>query len=201
MSGEPTSSLSIALVELVGNLAWAALALYAIYTFKRPLSELLKRVASLKVAGNEFVFQPSNPSSAALSQKATPNVELGPDGFLTIESLRTFVSNSGLLDHGEYVESELLFFHTPKQKTWLISTTSFVFVLLDSEATRGKLNVVQTFFERNRVLPLDIEGGDGTGSVRFAAENTWWYYSTYLFANKSDLNDAIRRLVKRREAT
>ncbi|MEN4918238.1 hypothetical protein ABE485_06165 [Achromobacter spanius] len=187
----------VALIQLVGDLAWPAFALYAVYAFRTPVTELLKRLASFKVGSNELHFQqPTEDSAASLSRNAAPVVELGADGFLKVSSIHSFVTESGLLDKGEKITAELLIFQTPKQKTWLVSTDNFVFVLLDSEETRGKLNVVQTLFAKQATLPLEFSAQDGAGSVKFAAERTWWYYSLHLFPTTSSLSDSVRNLIK-----
>jgi len=194
-AGDPT--FPVALIQLLGDLAWPAIALYAIYTFRTPLTDLLKRLASLKLGDNEFLFQqPAKAAAKSLSRNASPIVELGADGFLTVNSIHSFVADSGLLDENEEVKKELLIFQTPKQKTWLVSTSSYVFILLDSEQTRGKLNVIQTFFDKHKTLPLDFTTQDAAGSVKFAAETTWWYYSLHLFPSTSSLNDGVRKLIQ-----
>ena len=71
------------------------------------------------------------------TSKAAPPT-LGPDGFLTVESLRRLVSQSGLLDRGGDVMKELLIFQTPRQRTWLLATENFVFVLLDDDGQDRK---------------------------------------------------------------
>lgn len=193
----PGQTLSVALVQLLGDLAWPAVALYVIYTFRAPLIELLKRLASLKVGDNEFLFQkPTETTVSVLAHRSSPTVELGADSFLTVHSIHSFVADSGLLDEGDEVKKELLIFQTPQQRTWLVSTRNHMFLLLDSEQTRGKLNVVQTFFDKNNTLPLDFTAQNGAGAVKFAAEKTWWYYSLHLFPSTSSLNDAIRRLIQ-----
>jgi hypothetical protein len=89
----------------------------------------------------------------------------GPDGFLTVESLKTLVFQSGLLHGGEDVKKELLIFQTPRQRTWLLATDNFVFVLLDDEGTRSSKSVIQTFFEKKKTFPLKFGSDKKRGLV------------------------------------
>jgi len=120
---------------------------------------------------------------------------LGPDGFLTVESLRALVSQSGLLDEGENVRKELLIFQTPKQRTWLLATEKFLLIMLDDERTRSRKNLIQTFFEKTRTFPLKFGSEGDAGIVKFGAEETWWYFSFQLFPTVARLRKAVERLV------
>lgn len=191
----PAVTLPVAIVQLLGQLAWPAALLIVVYRFRHPIESLLSRLASIKVGGSEWVFQESTVKPpVTTTQKAGPPT-LGPDGFVTVESLRRLVSESGLLDRSEAVQKELLIFQTPKQRTWLLATESFVFLLLDDDRTRSKENLIQTFFEKKKTLPLEFDSDKGAGIVKFAAEDTWWYYSFQLFATTSRLREAVERLV------
>ena len=91
------------------------------------------------------------------------NPKLGADGFLTVDSLRTAVLELTGEDGEETIKSELLIFQTPKQRSW--------------PSTMRRLSIIQTLFPLDRTLPLDFGVSHGAGIVRFAAEDTWWYYS------------------------
>jgi hypothetical protein len=93
------------------------------------------------------------------------------------------------------VVGELLIFQTPRQRTWLIATTQHLFIVLDDEKTRLKRNLVQTFFGLKDALPLGFGVSGGSGIVKFAAEDTWWFYSQHLFSTTDALNSAVQRLV------
>jgi len=105
------------------------------------------------------------------------------------------VAQSGLLESGEEVRKELLTFQTPKQRTWLLATSNFVFVLLDDEKTRARNSLIQTFFEKRKTFPLAFGSDKAAGIVKFGAEDTWWYYSFQLFPSTSRLQEAVERLV------
>jgi hypothetical protein len=151
-------------------------------------------LATVKFAGTEWVLQEPTAQPPAIAKRATVPV-IGPDGFLTADSLRTLVSQSGLLPEREEPEKELLIFQTPKQRTWLLATDNFVFILLDDEGTRSKNNVIQTYFEKKKTLPLSFGLEKQQGLVKFAAEDTWWYYSLQLFDKTASLLDAVQRLI------
>jgi hypothetical protein len=194
---EPTTNLVAALIDFAKSLIWPAVLLWVIHRFGSQISALLSRLGSLKVAGSEWVFQPPAPEST--QTPAVPPLadalKFGPDGFLTPQSLRAIVSCSELLRSGESVTGELLIFQTPKQRTWLLATQRQVFVLLDDERNRDKKRIIQTRFERTRTLPLETAKEDGTGVVKFAVEDTWWYYSPQLFPKPSVLEAAVKQLV------
>jgi hypothetical protein len=194
---EATTKLVTALIDFAKSLIWPIILLWVIHRFGAQISALLSRLGSLKVAGSEWVFQPPAPQSEqtpAVPPRADA-LELGPDGFLTTDSLRAIVSSSELLRSGESVTGELLMFQTPKQRTWLLATQRQVFVLLDDERNRSKKRIIQTRFERARTLPLEVAKEDGTGVVKFAAEDTWWYYSAQLFPKPSVLEAGVKQLV------
>jgi hypothetical protein len=191
----PVVTLPVAIIQLLGQLAWPTAVLIIVHRFHKQLEGLLGRVASIKLGGSEWVFQEGVIKPPTVTPtNLTPTI--GPDGFLTIESLRMFVAQSGLLDKEEEgVRKELLIFQTPKQRTWLLATKNFTFVLLDDEHTRAKNKLVQTLFEKKKALPLAFGADKGAGIVKFGAEETWWYYSFQLFPDTSRLQKAVERLL------
>ena len=195
---EATIKLITALIGLIKALVWPALLLWLIHHFKDEISRLLSRLGSVKVAGSEWVFQPPSPKAQEepIVDLRTSEFELGPDGFLTPESRENVVEHSDLFEDTEAVVGELLIFQTPAQRTWLISTNRKVFILLDDAGTRKKKRIIQTAFDRNRALPLEFDDEKGAESVKFAAEDTFWYYSKHLFPSKKSLTDAVKRLIE-----
>jgi hypothetical protein len=185
-----------ALVDLVKAVVWPAVVVWLVLRFRVHVSHLLARLASLKVGGSEFVFQqPSDGPSMAASPTPRGDIRTGADGFLTVDSLRAVVRDTLVLDQRETPVGELLFFQTPKQRTWLIATTNRVCVILDDQQTRRTGSLVQTVFGLEEALPLSFSESDGSGTVKFAAEDTWWYYSRQLFPTTRALAKAVRRLV------
>lgn len=187
--------LSVALIDLLKALLWPLVVLYLFSRFRVQIVELLSRLGSFKVAGGEFVFQ--QPSGKARPAERQVPLKLGPDGFLTINTVHAIVLDFALLEEIEPITGELLFFQTPRQRTWLVATTKRCFIVLDDEKTRQKRNLVQTLFGIEQVLPLDFGISRGSGIVKFAAENTWWFYSRDLFGTSEALTNAVRRLVGR----
>ena len=135
---QPTT-LSVAVVQLIGQLAWPSVLLVVVWKFRHRIHDLLSRIASVKVGGSEWVFQEpvAKPPTAEGTTKVP--VVVGPDGFLTMESLRASVQESGLLDTGNAILKELLIFQTPRQRTWLLASKSYVYVLLDDDRTQAKM--------------------------------------------------------------
>lgn len=196
---DSTAKLYSTTLEFLGKLAWPAVILYALYKFRVQLSQLLTRLGSVKVAGSEWVFQaPTDKAPEPSKDLRRTKLEVGADGFLNALSIRAAVTESGLLDADELVTDELLIFHTPNQRTWLVATGRNVFVLLDDQDTRKDARLIQTFFDRTKTLPIQCRRSDGADVVKFAAEDIWWYYSVHLFPTPSALRDAITRLVKSR---
>jgi hypothetical protein len=68
---------------------------------------------------------------------------------------------------------------------------------LDDEGTRSRKNLIQTYFEKEKTLPLDfgLDPREGAGTVKFGAEDKWWYYSLHLFPTTARLQEAVVRLV------
>jgi hypothetical protein len=193
---ENTVKLVAAVVDLVKGLVWPAIVVWLILRFREQVSGLLTRLASIKVAGQEFVFQPQVAKATEVPPQRRFHLQLGADGFLTIDSVRSAVTELTREAQGEVIRSELLIFQTPKQRTWLIATNRHTFVVLDDETTRRKASLVQTFFGLEKTLPLEFGVSPGAGTVRFAAEDTWWYYSKSLFATTDSLTAAVRRMVQ-----
>ena len=192
-----TSKVISAALDLLGKLAWPGALLIIVFSFRRQVGQLLNRLGSVKVAGSEWVFQTQTADAPKPpEQLKKTELELGADGFLTVSSIRAAVVESGLTDKDDSISGELLIFQTPKQKTRLLATRKYVFILLDDENTRQQRRLIQTFFERNRTLPLKFDTEDGAGVVKFAAQDTWWYYSLNLFPTRRALTEAVTRLVK-----
>jgi hypothetical protein len=195
---ESAIKLTTALVDFVKALVWPAVLMWVLHRFGAQISALLSRLGSLKVAGSEWVFQQPSPKAEEEPTATLRSAELqvGPDGFLTVESRRAIVLESNLHAPGEAVVDELLIFQTPRQRTWLVATDRKVFVLLDDEQTRKKKQIIQTAFDRARTLPLEFDTEENAEAVKFAAEETWWYYSKHLFPTTKSLTAAVKRLIQ-----
>src|SRR5207249_6434991 len=91
-----------ALADLIKALVWPALFVWLVLRFRNQVSELLTRLMSLKVAGSEFGFQPPlGKLPAPVQSRRAIELKVGPDGFLTSESLRAVFTESVLLDQSE----------------------------------------------------------------------------------------------------
>ena len=56
---EHTSKIMIAVLDFIGHLIWPSVVLFVIFKFRRYIEALLTRLGSLKIAGSEWVFQPT----------------------------------------------------------------------------------------------------------------------------------------------
>lgn len=196
---DSTAKIYSATLEFLGRLAWPIVILLVLYKFRLQLGQLLSRLGSVKVAGSEWVFQSQTGKAPEPSEELKrTKLEVGADGFLNSLSIRAAVAESGLLEPSESVTGELLIFQTPDQRTWLVATDSHLFVMLDDEDTRQDSQLIQTFFERVRTLPLEFRISKGTEVVKFGAEDVWWYYSIHLFPTPRALEEAVTRLIKTR---
>ncbi|WP_233886977.1 hypothetical protein [Paraburkholderia flagellata] len=113
-------SLSVAVVQPVGQLARPVSVLALIFRFRVQIETLLNKVATMKLAGAEIIFQETVDELPPENPSAPTKMTTGPDGFLTFETLKALMQNSGLLDKGESVKSMLQFFQTAKRRTWLM---------------------------------------------------------------------------------
>ena len=181
----------------LAKLIWPLLIFNFFYTFRIQIIRLLERLASVKVAGSEWVFQ------SEIKNSQIPTVDLKNDslikmydGFLSITTLHLIIKESGLLQANDKIIDELLIFKNANQKTWLIASHKQIFILLDDNSTRKDRRLIQTVFDINRTEPLDFKNNLGVGLVKFSAENIWWYYSVEIFPNTQDLSNAIKQVVK-----
>lgn len=194
---EHASKVIIAVLDLIGRLIWPAVVLFVIFKFKTYIEALLTRLGSLKIAGSEWVFQPPTDKEVKLKiDTKTEQIAVGPDGFFSSESIRKIVQDSGLIDNDDTIKQELLIFQTPKQRTWLVATKKYVFILLDDDTTKKRNDLIQTFFEKSKTMPLKFNSHDSAGTVKFNAEDIWWYYSFNLFPTTTSLNNAVKKLIQ-----
>lgn len=194
---EYSSKVIIAIIDFLGDLIWPAIVLFVTYRFRAYIEALLTRLASLKIAGSEWVFQPATDKEVKTKvDTKSENIKVGPDGFFSSESIRNILLSSGLVAQDDAATEELLIFQTPKQRTWLVATKKYVFVLLDDERTQKSNDFIQTFFEKSKTLPLKFNSRENARTVKFHAEDIWWYYNANLFPTTESLNRAVEQLIK-----
>jgi len=193
---EHTSKVIVAILELIGHLIWPMVFLFLIFKFRKYIEALLTRLGSLKIAGSEWVFQQTTDKEVQTKSESIEKIQIGPDGFYSSEGIRKIVIASNLLENDDTVKQELLIFQTPKQRTWLVATKKYLFVLLDDESTQKINALIQTFFEKSKTLPVQFSIHDNAGTVKFDAEDIWWYYSFNLFPTTNSLKNAIKNLIK-----
>ena len=193
---EHTSKVIVAILELIGHLIWPMVFLFLIFKFRKYIEALLTRLGSLKIAGSEWVFQQTTDKEVQTKSESIEKIQIGPDGFYSSEGIRKIVIASNLLENDDTVKQELLIFQTPKQRTWLVATKKYLFVLLDDESTQKINALIQTFFEKSKTLPVQFSIHDKAGTVKFDAEDIWWYYSFNLFPTTNSLKNAIKNLIK-----
>ncbi|MEO6720598.1 MAG: pYEATS domain-containing protein [Ferruginibacter sp.] len=123
---------------------------------------------------------------------------IGSDGFYTEYGIRNFVKAAIKESNHDYVINSLLIFKTREQHTWLVSTPLSTYVLLDDSDTRKENNLIQTYFDKAKTLPLKFrDSGKEKRSkvVKFAAQDTWWYYSKKLFPTTESLKKGVEVLL------
>lgn len=117
--------------------------------------------------------------------------------FYDEQEIKEQVAGSDKIGKKETVQNALLIFSTETQHTWLVFTNLKTYILLDDENTRKKKRIIQSSFNVVKTLPLKIRAAnkdiENEAVVQFAAEKTWWYFSTVLFANKALFEEAIRK--------
>lgn len=132
------------------------------------------------------------------------DIEDIPEGeFCTLDELYESLSKTDYLLPADRIVDSLMFFETPRQRSWLIATTRLLLFLLDDRRTRRNRQLCQ------RASPL-ADGGEvtasidakGVATVRIGSTSERaWYYSPALFESPDDLEAAIRQLVRKRSDT
>ena len=108
------------------------------------------------------------------------------------------MASTGKLVKTDIVINTLLIFETSKQHTWMVTTTSKTYILLDDEHTRASKRLIQASFDKAKTLPLEVRNASrfkGLRVVKFAAQETWWYYSAKLFPTKKAFTSAVQKLI------
>jgi hypothetical protein len=178
-----------ATLELARALIWPAIFVWFVYAFRPQIRQLFTRLSTLKVAGNELVFQSSLPDAAPANPEAKVEIsQIDPNGFFTAEGIRNIVAQSNLLSSSERPAAELLLFVTNAQRTWLVASQSQIVIVLDDEATRADNRLIQLVMHKETVTPLKFRSkGVHLGSVRFGSNPTWWFFSRALFPSDESL--------------
>ena len=189
------TEITVAVIHLLEKLVWPTVLLIILSRFRLQIRSLLTKLATMKVGGTEFTFQHSVNSPPNNQEIKSVLLNIGPDGFLTTDTLKALVENSSLITSDQHVKSLLQIFQTPEQRTWLVATNDFVFILLDDESTRKGETIIQNFFESEKTLPVKFKEVNGSGIVNFGADKNWWYYSLHLFPTTSSLQEAIHKLI------
>ena len=196
---DESKALLTAFVDFAKALVWPSLIAGTLLLFRDEVTALLRRMARVKIGDNELVFQGSSERSEKIAEadERIKSIELrpGPDGFLSAVTIREIVDASGLIQARDKSSAELLLFHTTAQKTWLVSTKTHIFILLDDSGTRKDNRLIQTILDKSRILPIQTQVSEGAPIVRFGAEDIWWFYSDHLFSRPRVLEKALRRLV------
>ena len=177
--------------------------------FKKRLNEL-GHFPSTYNSRENLILSFSNQLSKVIEQYlATNNIKLAKttpsntkkkknDDFYSEQDIRELVTTKSNLGRADTVKGTLLIFETSKQHTWLVTTERYIYILLDDNKTRDKDRLIQTFFEKAKTQPLEIRDSSkskGSRVVKFAAEETWWFYSRKLFPTNEKLTKAVQRLI------
>lgn len=201
---DPQTVLAYAeLLKGIAALAWPLVATVAILAFKRELRDLLSRIRRGKgsLLGEWEFEQPSQaPSTEAppvTAGSAQIVAELPAGEFLTEQQVKAVVATSGVLPPDDQVRHALLIFATSEQHTWLVSTETLLFCLLDDVDTRAQRRIVQWYIHQEMAEPISAQAGkDLYGRLRIDEKGSW-LYSTHLFPDPADLERRVRAIIGR----
>jgi hypothetical protein len=192
-AGEQAPSNTPAWLSFISSLIWQGILIYVLVFYGKTIGALLTRVVKLKVLGVEAEVQPENPN--AIKSNATVEVKtLGSDGFLTKDGIEELVAKSGLLAADEKVRSSLLLFQTLEQRTWLVSTGTSLFCVLDDEKTRQTGRLIQWKEAASSIKGISTWKEGRRNAVDIGKHGSW-LYSPHLHPDPETLKSQIRSLV------
>jgi hypothetical protein len=117
------------------------------------------------------------------------------EGFLRPSAIASEAVNH--LGQSEQVLDQLLFFATDTQHSWLIRTSHHLVIILDDPTTRKTNNLVQRSMRLSDASPVRAKVDDGRSTVGFGSEVLPpWYYSSHLYTTPSEIETAIRSLLR-----
>jgi tetratricopeptide (TPR) repeat protein len=119
------------------------------------------------------------------------------ENFLSEAELFSAVERSGKLTAPDKPLKSLLLFQTKEDRTWLIATTQYVFIISDDKNTRKSGRLIQRQIEKNDVLSIETKPGEDENyrCVKFADQGIWWFYSLSLFSTDEILLRALGKFV------
>ena len=164
-------------LNFVSTLIWQILLAGIVFYFRSELAALFERIATVKVAGHEFTFQPKSPDAIAPGGEADDEIEiLGPEGFFTEKGITRLIEKSRLIGANERVVSSLPLYQTPAQHTWLVATNKQLFCVLDDQEGRVTGKLIQWRMDLDEAHPIkDRPYKSDSGLVDIGKKRNWLY--------------------------
>jgi hypothetical protein len=189
------------LLTFVSALLWQAIIGGFLIYYRRELGELLRNLASLKVANMEVAFQRPEANTQAIPSKVEKEIAeslaaVGASGFLSPEGIRQILVSTGLVKSVEAVGQPLLIFSTSRQHTWLVPFGDRISCVLDGTSTREKGRLLQWVIEKSRAEPIVAVPYKKTVGMVSIGNKRDWLYSVRLYPQPSDIESAIRKLLR-----
>jgi len=187
---------------------WQMIVIGILIAFRKPITNLLQRLSSVKYGDSEWVFQEAD-SDVSSVEKIPPTILpdsredeqsvkiFGVHRFYTDEEIQRIVQGSGLVDKGEKVKGQLLLFQTRKQRTWLVTTNKQLFCLLDDERTRATGKIIQWRMALGDAYPIrarEHPTKTTVGLLRIGVKKNW-LYSLSLHPDPGELEAEIETMI------
>lgn len=188
-------------LPFVSTLIWQIILVVALLMFKSELSLLFKRIARLRHGDTEVEFQKSSSEALETAPIATEVLALRDEyGFFTLQGIYDLVNTSKYLGPDEKTLDAILVFSTETQHTWLVSTDSQVFFILDDERTRATQRLIQRRALLSSTRPVQTQQeSESSGSFRLGTSD-WWYYSIALVGSPEPARRRLESFLKTTEA-
>ena len=178
------------------TLIWQIIVVAVLVAFRKELSQLLARLASVRYGDTEFVFQ-AQTSEALDPVENKALVIRDEEGFFTNDGIRELVQDSQYLSSNEIIYEVMIVFRTLRQRTWLVFTNEQVFFLLDDEDTRASQRIIQYRQKLEESLPVTThKESDLSGSGAFQlGKSSYWYYSLDILGGPTPARLRLERFI------
>ncbi len=185
-------------LSFVSSLLWPFVVFTVVWSLRKEIRLLIKRIAKVKYGDTEIAFQTESKDAVELGGKAAAQIDLiDPEGFFTMQGMADLIEKSGLVESNDKATEVLLLFRTRKQRTWLIATTKWLFCVLDDEETRRSKRLIQWRLALDEANPIVARASRAeTGSVDIGPRKRW-LYSYSLFPEPNMVEDEIRTRVNK----
>ena len=199
LSPSSTTSDIAQLITAIASVLWPLVALTGLIIFRQEIRSLFGRLRRGKMFGQEIELetpvQTPSPKAESVSASSSRSLQVGPNGFLTEESIKKVVEDYGIAEANK-VDKLLQFFATSKQRTWFASTQNHLFCLLDDTETRKSGRIIQWVISKSEAEPIEARRKSKTLGSVLIDDRGRWLYSANLFPNTDDFENRVRDLIK-----